>query len=334
MFARSERPGTHHPDLVTLELGSARLGLSIEEELSLLDEIECSHPRHFLMLIPEALSERDLRLVAFASSIGLRVVVDTRNGLRLTSEDVTALKVSGVAGVMVPLHAAEARKHDLIAGRAGSHRDVDQLLPILIDSRVRPVVISRFLHDNVGSFDRVAELVRGIEPAEWWIEFDSLVESLPAEDFPALFEKIVAFASGNELPIVLLEAPHFRRTLAGVERATRKKVERKVELIDCRESLYIAPDGGVFPDRHCRIEAGNVLENELSAILSSAEPYASVRDHDRIEGVCSVCDMSRSCGGSRLRAYLRLGDPLASDPGCPAVAASLPRRETSPRPED
>ena len=46
-----------------------------------------------------------------------------------------------------------------------------------------------------------------------------------------------------------------------------------------------------------------------------------LRDTDKLEGKCGVCEYRPICGGSRARAYAGTGNYLASDPSCSYVPA-------------
>lgn len=47
----------------------------------------------------------------------------------------------------------------------------------------------------------------------------------------------------------------------------------------------------------------------------------TLRDPDRLEGKCGVCEFRTVCGGSRARAYAMTGNYMASDPSCAYIPA-------------
>jgi MoaA/NifB/PqqE/SkfB family radical SAM enzyme len=44
--------------------------------------------------------------------------------------------------------------------------------------------------------------------------------------------------------------------------------------------------------------------------------FRDLRDPEKFNGKCGICEYREPCGGSRARAYAVTGDPLASEPDC------------------
>ena len=44
--------------------------------------------------------------------------------------------------------------------------------------------------------------------------------------------------------------------------------------------------------------------------------FVSLRDANRLEGKCGICEFREICGGSRARAYAMTGSPFAEEPCC------------------
>ena len=68
---------------------------------------------------------------------------------------------------------------------------------------------------------------------------------------------------------------------------------------------------GYFP-----VVAGNVLQQPLNEIYTQSPLFHALRDLDRFEGKCGVCEFRRVCGGCRARAYSLTGNYLAEEPYC------------------
>ncbi|MEM3684436.1 MAG: hypothetical protein QXX17_02900 [Conexivisphaerales archaeon] len=80
-------------------------------------------------------------------------------------------------------------------------------------------------------------------------------------------------------------------------------------------SVYVDSDGSVYPDQLIDIRLGDVREKTLSSIYEESSLLSDFQN-SRFKGLCGICRYRLVCGGSRERAYLELGDPLASDPAC------------------
>jgi len=65
--------------------------------------------------------------------------------------------------------------------------------------------------------------------------------------------------------------------------------------------------------------AGNVRETSVVDIYRNSELFERLRDPDELSGKCGACEFRFVCGGSRSRAFVTTGDPMASDPLCAYV---------------
>ena len=80
----------------------------------------------------------------------------------------------------------------------------------------------------------------------------------------------------------------------------------------------INPEGSVSP---CplfsdSVIAGNVLEENLEDILFKSELFKRITDRKSLEGKCGKCKYTSTCGGCRVMAYYKTGNPFAEDPTC------------------
>ncbi|MEM0118553.1 MAG: hypothetical protein QXV32_08895 [Conexivisphaerales archaeon] len=81
------------------------------------------------------------------------------------------------------------------------------------------------------------------------------------------------------------------------------------------KAVYVDSDGSVYPDQLIDIRLGDVKEKTISSIYEDSSLLSDFRN-SKFKGLCGICRYRLVCGGSRERAYLELGDPLASDPAC------------------
>lgn len=91
--------------------------------------------------------------------------------------------------------------------------------------------------------------------------------------------------------------------------------------------VFISHIGDVSPSGFLPLDCGNVRDIPLPDIYREHPMFKAIRDPDRYNGKCGVCEFRHMCGGSRARAYAVTGDPLGSDPACayipPAWAEKL-----------
>jgi radical SAM protein with 4Fe4S-binding SPASM domain len=79
---------------------------------------------------------------------------------------------------------------------------------------------------------------------------------------------------------------------------------------------FISHKGEVFPCGYLPLRAGSVREEPLQAIWEGSEVFQMLRDPDRLEGKCGLCEFKRICAGCRARAYGMTGNYLGEEPFC------------------
>jgi radical SAM protein len=88
--------------------------------------------------------------------------------------------------------------------------------------------------------------------------------------------------------------------------------------------VFISRRGDVFPSGFMPVSVGNVREKSLVDIYRNAPLFQDLRNTDKFEGRCGLCEFVGVCGGSRSRAYALTGDPLAEEPFCTYEPGSFP----------
>ncbi len=90
--------------------------------------------------------------------------------------------------------------------------------------------------------------------------------------------------------------------------------------VGCWVGFYYAinPEGFVSP---CplfadSVVAGNVLDENLEDILFKSELFTKITNRKHLEGKCGNCKYTSTCGGCRVMAYYKTGNPFAEDPTC------------------
>jgi radical SAM protein len=91
--------------------------------------------------------------------------------------------------------------------------------------------------------------------------------------------------------------------------------------------VFISRRGDVFPSGFMPIRVGNVREKSLVDIYREAPLFNDLRNTDKYEGRCGLCEFVGICGGSRSRAYAVTGDPMAEEPFCTYEPGSFPFQE-------
>jgi AdoMet-dependent heme synthase len=61
---------------------------------------------------------------------------------------------------------------------------------------------------------------------------------------------------------------------------------------------------------------GRFPADSVVDVYQNHPTFLALRDPERLQGRCGICEYRRVCGGSRARAYAVTGDPLETEPDC------------------
>jgi len=78
----------------------------------------------------------------------------------------------------------------------------------------------------------------------------------------------------------------------------------------------IQPNGVVTPCVFMPLPIGNILTDDFPRLWETHPVLELLRDRERRQGHCRVCDYKHYCGGCRARPYGYYGDLTMPDPGC------------------
>ena len=160
----------------------------------------------------------------------------------------------------------------------------------------------------------------------------------------SVFAKIYSLSKTASFDIKTTEAQHYRRFLVQQRVAERKlgvdiasQHEKTADAIgraprglnDGKGFVFISHKGEVFPSGFLPLAAGNIREQELSAIYRESPLFRNLRDTSKLEGKCGACEFKEICGGSRARAYALTGNPHAEEPCC----SYIPKGYIQPAPQ-
>jgi len=159
------------------------------------------------------------------------------------------------------------------------------------------------------------------------------LEALSPERHEEVLEWLYRTSRGAPYRVITVEAPFYRRV--GRQFEKREKAERRArgERVDGRGRpsgphgstgdgngfVFVSHRGEVFPSGFLPLSGGNVREESIVDIYRDAELFRTIRDKDRLQPKCGVCEFRYVCGGSRARAFAVHGDPMAEDPFCPYI---------------
>ncbi|MCX5385509.1 TIGR04053 family radical SAM/SPASM domain-containing protein [Streptomyces sp. NBC_00083] len=299
-------------------------------------------------------------LVAYGTSLGLRVAVSPSGTPTLTRARLTAVRDAGAVALSLSLDGSTAERHDAFRG-------VDGVFDWTLDGwrtaralglkvQINTTVTRAALPDLAD----IAALVRR-EGAMLWSGF-VLVPTGRGADLgapaPHEIEDVLHFLydCGSVIATKTTEGHHFRRV--ALQRAILARHEEQPELgplyrqlsaraqelgffdgarrpvrrppMDVssgRGFVFVSHTGEVHPSGFLPVTAGNVKHHPLAEIYRGSALFTTLRDPALLRGACGRCEFNTVCGGSRSRAYGLTGDVLAADPGCAYEPGTFPHQD-------
>ncbi|MFF0739295.1 TIGR04053 family radical SAM/SPASM domain-containing protein [Streptomyces sp. NPDC004111] len=329
---------------------------------SLMDQIAAFGRPHPLFVITggDPFQRPDLvELVAYGTSIGLRVAVSPSGTPTLTRENLTAVRDAGAVALSLSVDGSTAARHDTFRG-------VDGVFDLTLDGwrAARDLGLKVQINTTVSRYSLedladIAALVRR-ERAMLWSGFllvptgrGAELDSLTAEETEDVLHFL--YDCGAFMATKTTEGHHFRRvvlqraalaergeaprtgdlharltaraTALGLFAGERRTVRRPpMDVSSGRGFVFVSHTGEVTPSGFLPLSADNTKHRPLTDIYRESPLFRVLRDPTLLRGKCGACEYRSVCGGSRSRAYAVTGDPLAADPWCayqPAYQAAF-----------
>ena len=149
-------------------------------------------------------------------------------------------------------------------------------------------------------------------------------QPLPPEEAEKLMSWIYDTSRQSPFIVATTEAPSYRRValermrqdgLTG-EQIKGTGTYRGFGIRDGHGIVFVSNTGDICPAGFLPLVAGNVRQDRLTDIYRRAPLFQALHDPGQFEGRCGACEYHTLCGGSRSRAFVAEGNPLASDPLC------------------
>ena len=325
--------------------------LSTNEGKHLINQIAALNVPVFVLTGGDPIKRPDLfDLIGHARSMGVRVSLTPSATPLLIKDIVVRLKAAGLARLAVSMDGTSTETHDAFRGMTGSFaRTLDAIrwaneigLPVQINTT--------FSRRNIAEIEAIVTLIDSLKITLWSVFFlvptgrGKLTDLLNAEEFELVFAKIYSLSKTASFDIKTTEAQHYRRYLlqqkvaernaGGQGYAQQEKAEDAIGraprgLNDGKGFVFISHTGEVFPSGFLPVSAGNIREQQLSAIYRESPLFRSLRDTSKLEGKCGACEFKQICGGSRARAYALTGNPSAEEPCCVYVPRGFVQLQAS-----
>ncbi len=270
-------------------------------------------------------------IARYGTDKGLRMVM-APNGTLITEASARKMADAGIRRISVSLDGATAESHDRFRGVEGAYDGAVRGIEIARAAGVEFQVNTTVTKSNMDQVPRIQELAESMGAAAHHIFLlvptgrgKYIVEQeITAREYEDVLNWFYDQKARTDLQLKATCAPHFYRILRQRARAEGKTVTFQTHGLDAvtRGCLggtgfcFISHRGIVQPCGFLDINCGDVTTTSFKDIWTGSEVFLKLRDYDRLEGKCGVCEYNRVCGGCRARAYEATGDFMAEEPLC------------------
>jgi radical SAM protein len=319
---RAEAVATPHPNELTFTEG-----------VSLVRQIrEFGDPLPQLILTGgDPLERADLyELIDAAGNLGINVSITPAATPAFTRDILVSLQRHGVQGLGLSLDGSSADRHDSIRGVPGTFDRTMQAMRWAQELGIALQVNTLVSAETAGNLYEIYELLKPYGPARWSLFFlisvgrGKVLDALSPEEGERLMEWVYDIASVAPFTIATTEAPSYRRVALNRMRAegfTGDQIKKSTNyrgfgIRDGNGIVFVSHTGEICPAGFLPLAAGNIRKDRLAEVYRNSSLFQSLHDPSTFEGRCGRCEYNALCGGSRARAYVATGNPLAEDPFC------------------
>jgi AdoMet-dependent heme synthase len=336
--------------------------LSTAEGKKLIDQVAALQVPIFVISGGDPLKRPDIfELVEYATQQGVRTSLTPSATPLLTQEAISELQRRGLARLAISLDGSSALIHDPFRRVPGSFRWTLQAIRWARELDLPVQINTTITRRNLTDVDAIIALLETLDVVLWSVFFlvptgRGQMSDLPtAEQFEAVFEKLYETSCRVSFDIKTTEAQHYRRYLLQ-QRVQERRQNGTPELAgsgspashagassdgigraprglnDGKGFVFVSHTGEVYPSGFLPLSGGNVREESLTQIYRHSPLFVALRDSDRLEGKCGICEFRQICGGSRARAFAMTGNPFAEELCCLYQPQSAGCRELATAP--
>ena len=287
----------------------------------------------------EPLLRDDLfHLAKFGNDLGLRMV-SAVNGTLLTPEIAQKFQDVGVKRLSISIDGPDAASHDAFRGQKNAFDGALAGMKAARDIGLEFQINTTVTRTNLPDMEKIQKLAVDLGAVAHHIFLlvpTGRGRALTGEIISAReYEDVLHWFADKKgkVPLELKAtcAPHYFRVIRQRAKERGEKLDFKTHGLDAVTKgclggsgfAFVSHVGDVQPCGYLELSAGNIKNTPFSEIWRSSELFARLRDPDKLEGKCGVCEYRRVCGGCRARAYETYGNEMAEEPLCLYQPAAL-----------
>jgi radical SAM protein with 4Fe4S-binding SPASM domain len=151
-------------------------------------------------------------------------------------------------------------------------------------------------------------------------------QRLTASQYEAAFQQLWRQSQRQSFAIKTAEAPHYRRFLIqrrGMTGGASKTDYVPLGVNDGKGVMFISHTGEIYPSGLLPLLSGKFPRDHVVAVYQESPSFRGLRDANRLEGQCKVCEFRNVCGGSRARAFAVTGNAFDEEPDCSYIPEAI-----------
>lgn len=308
--------------------------LSTAQSKQLIDQLsQFPDPPMLILTGGDPLKRPDIyELIEYGVAGGIDVSITPSATPLVDRDSIRRLRDSGISRMAISIDGADAATHDAHRGVAGSFEHSLNVLRIARELGVQTQINTTLSPANVDQIETMADRFAELDIALWSVFFLIPVgravglPRLNEDECEAAFARLHTQAHKQPYLLKTTEAPHYRRyviqnTQKQSPAAPRGFIAAGVN--DGKGVMFVSHIGEVFPTGFLPIHCGGFPSQSIVDIYQNSPTFKMLRDSDRLQGKCGVCEFRKVCGGSRARAYGVTGNPMAEEPDCNYIPPAL-----------
>ncbi|HWQ66147.1 MAG TPA: radical SAM protein [Methanospirillum sp.] len=285
--------------------------LSTTEAFGILDQIKNMGNPVVILSGGEPMMREDIfEIASYGTDLGLRMAMGT-SGYLFDENTPSRMRKSGIRSIAISIDSADPAIHDAFRGCLGSWDRAINAIKVCVRDSLQVQINMTVITPDPEILDRVVALGRELGVLEYQI-------FIPVPTGRSVQENYQRYGAYEELLRHILHTytdsgislrptciPQFRRVAEEMGLTHTPWGRGCIAGISyCR----IYANGDVTPCPYLPVIAGNLRARQLHDLWANSGVFAALRDFDRLQGKCGICQYKTICGGCRARAFSQHGN--------------------------
>ncbi len=306
--------------------------LDTEASFKLLEQIKEVGDPIIILTGGEPLLRDDIfDIAAHGTKLGLRMVM-APNGTLITKDIAEKMKSSGIKRISVSLDGSTSESHDNFRGLENAFNNSIRGIEIAKNAGIEFQINTTITKTNLDEIPKILALAEELGAVAHHIFLlvptgrgKYIVDSeINAKEYEDTLNWFYDQRDKVKLQLKATCAPHYYRILRQRSKEEGKKVTFETHGLDAVTRGCLAGTGFCFISHVGKVqgcgfldvECGDVTQQTFKEVWDKSPVFNSLRDYNKLENKCGICEFKNVCGGCRARAYEATGSYLAEEPLC------------------